>query len=186
MQVVRLTSAPSASGIREVSHESPAVPRMVTILVCRRTQQYRQNLPKHLFAHSMSGPQPSMTRTLTDLGHSTTPSLKKGSQSLVLSLADQRLTLEYDENLDQFMDGMYQLTCSYEQHTDCHSDLLEKYKITRKPWKRSMQLKLPKKDSGYSYPVDIRIDSVSPWMVFKRVLGIVEFVRVYTGPLVEH
>jgi hypothetical protein len=86
---------------------------MVTILVCRRTQQYRQNLPKQIFAHSLFRLQPSMSRTLTDLGHSTTPSLKKGSQSLVLSLADQRLTLEHDENLDQFMDGMFLLTCSY-------------------------------------------------------------------------
>jgi hypothetical protein len=178
---------PRASGIREVSHESPAVPQMNLIVsVCRRTQRYRHNPPKHSFAHSLSRLQPSMSRTLTDLGHSTTPSLKKGSQSLVLSLADQRLTLEHDENLNQFIDGMFLLTCSYKQHADCHSDLLEEYKITRKPWKRSMHLELPKKDSSYFYPVDIRIDSVSPWMVFKRVLGIVEFVRVYTGPLVEH
>ena len=44
---------------------------------------------------------------------------------------------------------------------------------------------LTRQDSSYSYPVDIRVDSVSRWMVFKRLLGTVNDVKVYTGPLVD-
>ena len=37
----------------------------------------------------------------------------------------------------------------------------------------------------YSYPVDIRLDSAAPYMWIRRLLGRVDGVRVYTGPLAK-
>jgi len=48
-----------------------------------------------------------MRKSATGLSHGSSESSKKGSMSLVLSLADQRLTLEYDEDLDQFENGTF-------------------------------------------------------------------------------
>jgi hypothetical protein len=41
------------------------------------------------------------------MSHSSTQHLKKGSQSLVLSLADQKLTVEDNEDLEQFVKGQF-------------------------------------------------------------------------------
>ena len=64
-----------------------------------------------------------------------------------------------------------------------------------KPTKSAEQLskskkKLPKtvdEDpmAPYSYPVDIRLDSAAPYMWIRRLLGRVDGVRVYTGPLAK-
>jgi hypothetical protein len=76
-----------------------------------------------------------------------------------------------------------------EERTDRYAGLVKTDKISRKPWKRSIHLELlPDKEHperSYSYPVDIRLDSVSRLMVFKRLLGLVDDVRVYTGPLTK-
>src|ERR1700712_686824 len=46
-----------------------------------------------------------MKKSPTQSSHGSTQHLKKGRQSLVLSLADQKLTLEDNDSLDQFDDG---------------------------------------------------------------------------------
>ena len=37
----------------------------------------------------------------------------------------------------------------------------------------------------WSYPVDIQLDSAAPYMWIRRLLGRVDGVRVYTGPLAK-
>jgi hypothetical protein len=86
---------------------------------------------------------------------------------------------------------MASLTLAHLDHTttDRYVGLVSKDKISRKPWKRSIHLELSgdraHPERSYSYPVDIRLDSVSRLMIFKRLLGIVDDVRVYTGPLTK-
>ena len=113
-----------------------------------------------------------MKKSATDSSHGSTQHLGKGTYSLVLSLADQKLTLEKNDNLGQFDD-----------------ELVTENKIPRKPWKRSIHLEVTgdraHPEEPYSYPVDIRLDSVSRLMMLKRLLGIVGAVRVYTGPLTK-
>ena len=46
-----------------------------------------------------------MKKSATDSSHGSTQHLGKGTYSLVLSLADQKLTLEKNDNLGQFDDG---------------------------------------------------------------------------------
>jgi len=81
------------------------------------------------------------------------------------------------------------IICNRGSRTDCHAELVAKDKISRKPWKRSIHLELSgdrlHPDKSYSYPVDIRLDSVSRLMMLKRLVGIVDDVRVYTGPLTK-
>jgi len=83
------------------------------------------------------------------------------------------------------------MICLFEARPDCHPGRLVKSdKISRKPWKKSIHLELSEadlaqSDTSYSYPIDIRLDSVSRLMVFRRLLGLVDGVRVYTGPLAK-
>jgi hypothetical protein len=53
-----------------------------------------------------------------------------------------------------------------------------------------MRLELSKLDekvpgSSYYYPVDIHVDRAASFMWIRRLLGQVNGVRVYTGPLVK-
>jgi len=61
---------------------------------------------------------------------------------------------------------------------------LAEKKISRWPWIRSERLDLKtQKESSTTYPVDIRLDRISPHMWWKRATGQVVRVKVYNGPL---
>jgi hypothetical protein len=110
---------------------------------------------------------------------------------VVLSLADQRLTLEHDETLQPFEKRMLDQDSEMRKYTDpCEELVASSNKISRWPWPRKMRLELSRLDekipgSSYYYPVDIRLDSAAPFMWIRRLLGQVDGVRVYTGPLVK-
>ena len=90
-----------------------------------------------------------------------------------------------------------------EEHTDIFEGLVtsaEKKEISRNPFKRTMRLKISKPSSPDErlrkteeeepkspsfYPVDIRLDSAARYMWIRRLLGLVDGVRVYTGPLAK-
>jgi hypothetical protein len=142
--------------------------------------------------------------------HTPTDSTKSSTRSrdrvfVVLSLADQKLTLEHDEKLEWFQDGTsHRIPDSrLEKYTDAVKGLVtsaEKKDISRNPFKRTMRLKIakpPSRDkkamepyeeepkSPCFYPVDIRLDSAARYMWIRRLLGLVDGVRVYTGPLAK-
>jgi hypothetical protein len=149
-----------------------------------KAYQTAENIPSAVFPNKMN-------KAATDSSHGSTHHTKKKGQSLVLSLADQKLTLEDNEDLERFVNGKFGTHLSLlGARPDCHAGLVKSNKISRKPWKRSIHLELSEADlthpdTSYSYPVDIRLDSVSRLMVFKRLLGLVDSVRVYTGPLAK-
>lgn len=142
--------------------------------------------------------------------HTPTDSSKGSTRSrervfVVLSLADQKLTLEHDGKLEWFQDG--KPPCDpdsrFENNTDICKGLVtsaEKKEISRNPFKRTMRLKISKPSSPDEklvdpdeeepkspcfYPVDIRLDSAARYMWIRRLLGLVDGVRVYTGPLAK-
>jgi len=144
-----------------------------------------------------------MQHTPTDSSKSSTRS--KDRVFVVLSLADQKLTLEHNEKLEWFQDGRSRCIpdSRLEKHTDIFEGLVtsaEKKEISRNPFKRTMRLKIskpsspdekrmePDEDEPRSpcfYPVDIRLDSAARYMWIRRLLGLVDGVRVYTGPLAK-
>ena len=142
--------------------------------------------------------------------HTPTDSSKSSTRSrdrvfVVLSLADQKLTLEHNEKLEWFQDGKPHCgpDSELEKDTDIFEGLVtsaEKKDISRNPFKRTMRLKIskpstqdekfvePDEDEPRSpcfYPVDIRLDSAARYMWIRRLLGLVDGVRVYTGPLAK-
>jgi hypothetical protein len=144
-----------------------------------------------------------MQHTPTDSSKGSTRS--KDRVFVVLSLADQKLTLEHDEKLEWFQDGKthYIPVSSLGEDTDTWEGLVtsaEKREISRNPFKGTMRLKISKPSSldeklretdeeqpksPSFYPVDIRLDSAARYMWIRRLLGLVDGVRVYTGPLAK-
>lgn len=158
---------------------------------------------------SQATPAQGSTRRIM-MQHTPTDSSKGSTRSrervfVVLSLADQKLTLEHDGKLEWFQDGKSHChpNSRPEKDTDVCEGLVtsaEKKEISRNPFKRTMRLKISKPSSPDEklaepdeeepkspcfYPVDIRLDSAARYMWIRRLLGLVDGVRVYTGPLAK-
>lgn len=54
-----------------------------------------------------------MEHSATDSSHGSTQALKKRGRSLVLSLADQKLTVEDNDDLEKFVKGKFEDNLSF-------------------------------------------------------------------------
>lgn len=109
----------------------------------------------------------------------------KDKRFVVLSLADQRLTLEHSERLEDLREGMsINMKVQEEILTYRIVPIISCDKISRWPWRSTLRLKVP--DETYPsllYPVNIHLNDVASYMWLRRLFGTVRGARVYTGPL---
>ncbi|GAB7326403.1 hypothetical protein MBLNU13_g10426t1 [Cladosporium sp. NU13] len=94
---------------------------------------------------------------------------------IVVCLPDYSVSLEYDTNLEQYKD---------------HLLASDDKGLPQAPWNKFKHLEVPegdqeKRKSSYTYPVDIRLDQISPNLWWKRMFRRVVSVRVYNAPLVK-
>lgn len=109
-------------------------------------------------------------------------------ESVVFCLTDHSLRLEYDANLARFDEGKSDTLPESTGSVDLYVVPLEDKQISKIPWKKSQHLEVPEWNekeglSSYKYPVDIRLDRISPHLWWKRLFGRVVSVKVYKGPL---
>jgi hypothetical protein len=86
---------PASDDIGRFAHSSPSSKPI-------SSQKAKVHTPSVAFQNKMN-------KSPTDSSHGSTQHSKKRGQSLVLSLADQKLTVEDNENLEQFVKGEFSL-----------------------------------------------------------------------------